>query len=71
MNCLNFVFVPRTIDSKQTLDRLYNWHVRRFYRSKQWRRKFLRRLWQHRSSLAHMAVHLPSFWSARNSFAKE
>jgi len=71
MNCLNFVFIPRAIDSKQTLDRLYNWHVRRFYRSKQWRRKFLRRLWQHRSSLAHMAVHLPSFWSARNSFAKE
>ncbi len=71
MNCLNFVFVPAGIDSKKTLDRLYNWHVRRFYRSGRWRKKFMRRLWQHRESLFYMAAHLPSFLSARNTFAGE
>ena len=71
MNCLNFVFVPRGIESKQHLEKLYNWHVRRFYESKPWRRKFLGRLWEHRESLLHMAAHLPSFWAARSAFAKE
>jgi radical SAM superfamily enzyme YgiQ (UPF0313 family) len=71
MNCLNFVFLPQGIDSFQTLDRLYNWHVQRFYRSKPWRRKFARRFWQHRESLLRLVVHMASFWSARNSFAEE
>ena len=31
MNCLNFVFVPKGIASKERLDFLYNAHVKRFY----------------------------------------
>ena len=31
MNCLNFVFVPKAIESKEKLDYLYNRHVKRFY----------------------------------------
>jgi anaerobic magnesium-protoporphyrin IX monomethyl ester cyclase len=68
MNCLNFVFIPRGIASKERLDLLYNEHVKRFYSDPEWRRKFRRRLWQHRKSLLYLIRHLPSFWSAKRRF---
>jgi len=68
MNCLNFVFVPKGIDSRERLDQLYNEHVKRFYSDPEWRRRFRRRLWQHRKSLVYFARHLPSFLSARRVF---
>ena len=68
MNCLNFVFIPKGIESKDRLDHLYNEHVKRFYSDPGWRRRFRRRLWQHRKSLAYLIRHLPSFWSAKNQF---
>jgi len=68
MNCLNFVFVPKGIESKERLDLLYNEHVKRFYYDAEWRRKFRRRLWQHRKSLSYLVGHLPSFWSAKRQF---
>ncbi|MFP4085530.1 MAG: B12-binding domain-containing radical SAM protein [Desulfobacteraceae bacterium] len=68
MNCLNFVFVPRGIDSKETLDELYNRHVKRFYTDPGWRRKFRRRIWEHRRSLWYLVRHLPSFLSAMRTF---
>ncbi len=68
MNCLNFVFVPKGIASKERLDQLYNEHVKRFYSDGSWRKKFRRRLWQHRQSLLYLLRHLPSFWSAKNQF---
>jgi anaerobic magnesium-protoporphyrin IX monomethyl ester cyclase len=71
MNCLNFVFVPKTIASKATLDRLYNTHVKRFYSDPRWRRRFRRRIWEHRRSLWHMFKHLPDFLSAMRTFEPE
>lgn len=68
MNCLNFVFVPNEIGSKQILDQLYNTHVKRFYSDPQWRRRFRSRLWQHRRSLWHLLRHLPDFLSAMRTF---
>lgn len=68
MNCINFVFVPKGIDSKEKLEQLYNMHVKRFYTSPQWRRKFKSRLWQHRKSLWYLAAHFPSFLAARQNF---
>jgi len=68
MNCLNFVFVPKEIGSQKQLDHLYNEHVKRFYSDAVWRRKFRKRLWQHRKSLIYLVRHLPSFWSAKNQF---
>jgi radical SAM superfamily enzyme YgiQ (UPF0313 family) len=68
MNCLNFVFVPKGIPSKERLDLLYNEHVKRFYSDPVWRNKFRRRLWQHRHSLMYLMRHLPSFWSAKRRF---
>jgi anaerobic magnesium-protoporphyrin IX monomethyl ester cyclase len=68
MNCLNFVFIPRGIESKEKLDFLYNTHVKRFYSDRAWRRRFAGRLWQHRWSLFHLLRHLPSFAAARRQF---
>ncbi len=68
MNCLNFVFVPKTIGSRERLDRLYNEHIKRFYTSKSWIRKFRKRLWQHRHSLWHILKNLPDFLAAKSQF---
>ena len=68
MNCLNFVFVPQGISSKERLDFLYNEHVKRFYSDPGWRRKFKNRLWQHRRSLLYFVQHLPSFLAAKRQF---
>ena len=68
MNCLNFVFVPRSIDSKEVLEELYNRHVKQFYTDPAWRRRFRRRLWEHRRSLYYFLRHLPSFLAAKRNF---
>jgi radical SAM superfamily enzyme YgiQ (UPF0313 family) len=68
MNCLNFVYVPKGIDSKETLEQLYNRHVKRFYSDPLWRKKMGRRAWQHRYSFWHLIKHLPNFLSAMRTF---
>ena len=70
MNALNFVFVPKAFDSKEQLDALYNAHVKRFYKSPDWRKKFQKRFWEHRRTLWHMFVHLPSFLIAKRHYEK-
>ncbi len=71
MNCLNFVFIPHGIDSKETLDRLYNAHVKRFYSDPAWRKKFRGRIWEHRRSIAYALKHLPAFLAAKKAFEPE
>ncbi len=68
MNCLNFVFIPKRIDSKATMDQLYNTHVKRFYSDPQWRKRFRKRIWEHRHSLWYLFKHLPDFLSAMRTF---
>ncbi|HSM49377.1 MAG TPA: radical SAM protein, partial [Draconibacterium sp.] len=68
MNCLNFVFIPKNIDSKETLDQLYNQHVKKFYSNPKWRKNFCRRFWEHRGSIRHFLQHFPSFLEARRTF---
>ncbi len=68
MNCLNFVFLPKGIDSWETMDLLYNTHVKRFYSDPGWRRRFRSRLWQHRHSLCRLLRHLPDFLLAMRAF---
>ena len=68
MNCLNFVFVPKAIASKERLDQLYNEHVKRYYTDPQWRKKFRERFWQHRSTLWYMLRNLPAFLAAKRHF---
>jgi magnesium-protoporphyrin IX monomethyl ester (oxidative) cyclase len=51
------------------MDALYNWHVRRFYDSKAYRRRFASRLWQHRWSLWHLLRNLPRVIQAARYFS--
>ncbi len=68
MNCLNFVFIPKGIQSRERLDYLYNVHVKRFYSDPEWRRTFRSRIWQHRRSLWHMIKNLPAMLAAKRTF---
>jgi magnesium-protoporphyrin IX monomethyl ester (oxidative) cyclase len=68
MNCLNFVFVPKGVGSREELDQLYNEHVKRFYSGGSWRKRFRSRLWEHRWSLLYMLRHLPTFLAAKRNF---
>ena len=69
MNCLNFVFLPAGFSSREEMDALYNWHVKRFYDSKGYRRRFAKRLWAHRWSLWHILKHLPETIAAARYFS--
>jgi magnesium-protoporphyrin IX monomethyl ester (oxidative) cyclase len=69
MNCLNFVFRPNGFASRQEMDALYNWHVRRFYASRGYRRRFARRLWEHRWSLWHVLRNAPRALQAARYFS--
>ena len=68
MNCLNFVFLPKGFKSREEMDALYNWHIMRFYNSKQYHRRFARRLWQHRWSLWHLIKNVPRVIQASRYF---
>jgi magnesium-protoporphyrin IX monomethyl ester (oxidative) cyclase len=68
MNCLNFVYKPDGIASVAMLDRLYMEHVQQFYSHRDYRLRFIRRLWAHRWSVLHLLLHLPAFLSAKRSF---
>lgn len=69
MNCLNFVYKPEGFESREEMDALYNWHVKRFYDSDGYRRRFAKRLWQHRWSLWHVLKHLPETIAAARYFS--
>ena len=69
MNCLNFVYKPAGFASREEMDALYNWHVRRFYDSRGYHRRFARNLWQHRWSLWHLLRHLPQLIQAARYFS--
>jgi radical SAM superfamily enzyme YgiQ (UPF0313 family) len=71
MNCLNFVYKPEGFESREQMDALYNWHIRRFYDSKGYRRRFAKRLWQHRWSLWHIVKHLPETLAAMRYFGSD
>ena len=69
MNCLNFVYLPEGFTSREEMDALYNWHVKRFYDSKGYHRRFAKRLWAHRWSLWHVLKHLPETIAAARYFS--
>jgi magnesium-protoporphyrin IX monomethyl ester (oxidative) cyclase len=68
MNCLNFVFKPHGFESREEMDALYNWHVRRFYDSRAYRHRFSKNIWSHRWSLWHLIRHLPRMIQAMRYF---
>src|SRR5574341_790015 len=68
MNCLNFVFVPKGIRSKERLDELYAQFIRQFYTGKNWVRKFGPLLFKSPHSAYRMIRNLPTFLRIKNDF---
>ena len=69
MNCLNFVFRPKAFSSREEMDALYNWHVRRYYDSKDYRRRFAKNIWKHRWSLWHLLRNIPTMIQGARYFS--
>jgi anaerobic magnesium-protoporphyrin IX monomethyl ester cyclase len=68
MNCLNFVFVPKGIESKERLDELYNAFIKRFYTGKNWTRKFVPLMFRSPDSAYRMIKNLPAFLKIKKDF---
>jgi radical SAM superfamily enzyme YgiQ (UPF0313 family) len=71
MNCLNFVFVPRGIASKERLDELYKQFIRRFYSGKNWTRKFGPLMFKSPHSMYRMLKNLPTFLRIKKEFVSK
>ena len=69
MNCLNFVYVPKEIASKDRLDELYKQFIRRFYTGKNWVRKFGPLMFRSPHSTLRLIKNLPAFLKIKSDFA--
>jgi len=68
MNCLNFVFVPKGMESKEKMERLYNQSIKRFYTGKNWIRKFGPLMFKCPDSTFRIIKNLPTFLNIRKQF---
>ncbi len=68
MNCLNFVFVPKGIKSKERLEELYNLFIKRFYTGKNWVRKFGPLMFKSPDSARRLITGLPTFLKMKKDF---
>lgn len=68
MNCLNFVFVPKGIESKERLDQLYKHFIKQFYTGKNWIRKFGPLMFKSPDSTYRIFRNLPTFLRIKSDF---
>jgi anaerobic magnesium-protoporphyrin IX monomethyl ester cyclase len=68
MNCLNFVFVPKGIESKERLDELYKRFLKQFYMGKNWTRKFVPLMFKSPDSMRRIVKSMPTFLTMRKAF---
>ena len=68
MNCLNFVFVPKGIKSKERLEELYNLFLKQFYTGKNWVRKFAPLMFKSPDSARRLITGLPTFLKMKKDF---
>ena len=69
MNCMNFVFVPNGIASRERLDEIYREFIRNFYTGSNWVRKFPGLMWRSPDSVKRLLRNLPAFLKIRKEFA--
>lgn len=69
MNCMNFVFVPHGIASRERLDEIYREFIRSFYTGGNWLRKFPGLMWRSPDSVKRLLRNLPAFLKIRKEFA--
>lgn len=68
MNCLNFVFIPKGIESKERLDDLYKQYLKQFYTGKNWTRKFIPLLFKSPDSAKRLFKNMSTFLKIRKEF---
>jgi anaerobic magnesium-protoporphyrin IX monomethyl ester cyclase len=68
MNCLNFVFVPKGIKSKERLDELYKQYIKQFYTGRNWTRKFIPLLFKSPDSALRLFRNMSTFLKIRKEF---
>jgi radical SAM superfamily enzyme YgiQ (UPF0313 family) len=68
MNCLNFVFIPKGISSKERLDQAYKQFIRQFYTGKNWVSKFGLLCFKSPHSVYRLLKDLPVFLKIKNDF---
>ena len=68
MNCMNFVFVPNGISSREHLDKLYREFIQGFYTGKNWMRKFPGLMFKSPDSVKRIIRNLPTFLKIRQEF---
>ena len=71
MNCLNFVFVPKGIASRERLDELYKRAGKRFYTSRNWIRKFFPLMLKSPNSTHRMLRNLRTYIRIKDDFEPE
>jgi radical SAM superfamily enzyme YgiQ (UPF0313 family) len=69
MNCMNFVFVPHGISSRERLDEMYRDFIRRFYTGRNWVLKFPVLMVKSPHSVVRLLRNLPSFMKIRKEFS--
>jgi anaerobic magnesium-protoporphyrin IX monomethyl ester cyclase len=65
---MNFVFVPKGIESKERIDELYKTCIKRFYTGKNWMKKFVPLMFKSPDSTKRMIKNLPAFLKMKNDF---
>lgn len=71
MNCLNFVFVPKGIASRERLDELYKQFLRQFYTGRNWVRKFGPLLFRSPHSTLRLLRNMPVYLQMKHDFEPE
>lgn len=68
MNCMNFVFVPKGIGSKEKMEKLHRQAIKRFYTGHNWMKKFWPLMFKCPDSTFRLIKNLPTFLRIRNQF---
>lgn len=68
MNCMNFVFIPKGINSQERLEELYRQFIKRFYTGKNYVRKFGPLMFKSPDSTLRLMKNLPAFLKMKNDF---
>ncbi len=68
MNCMNFVFVPTGIESKEKMEKLHRQAIKRFYTGHNWMKKFWPLMFKCPDSTFRIIKSLPTFLRIRSQF---
>jgi len=65
---MNFVFIPKGIESKEKMEKLHRQAIKRFYTGTNWIKKFWCLMFKSPDSTFRIIKKLPTFLRIRNQF---